>query len=96
MKFVWDETKNQSNIAKHGVDFDDAQRVFDGFTFDAPDNRFDYGEERIISIGLLEGIAILVVVHTDRVGVCRIISARQANRKERSRYEEEIHKAAES
>jgi hypothetical protein len=93
MKFEWDETKNQQNIAKHGVQFQDACRIFDGFTVDAVDNRTDYGEERIISIGLLDGIAVLTVIHTDRKGVYRIISARPANRKERKCYDEEIQKA---
>lgn len=93
MKFEWDETKNQQNIAKHGVWFEDACRIFDGFTVDAVDDRADYGEERVISIGLLDGIAILTVIHTDRNNVCRIISARPANRKERKRYDEAIQEA---
>lgn len=90
MMFEWDEAKNLANIEKHGVSFDDAKKIFRGFTFDAIDDRHDYGEERTISIGLLEGIVVLVVVHTDRDGTCRIISARQANRKERNRYDEAI------
>jgi uncharacterized protein len=93
MKFEWDEAKNSANVAKHGVRFDDAQRIFDGFTVDAVDDRADYGEERIISVGLLDGIAILTVIHTDRNNVCRIISARPANRRERKYYEEAIREA---
>lgn len=90
MKFEWDEAKNQSNIAKHGVSFEDASRIFDGFTLDAVDNRQDYGEERIISLGMIDGVAVLVVVHTDREGACRIISARPAKKAERQRYDEAI------
>ena len=90
MDFEWDEAKNLANILKHGICFEDAKKIFDGFTVDAIDNRFDYSEERVISIGMNEGVAILVVVHTDRNGVCRIISARRANNKERKRYEETI------
>lgn len=90
MKFEWDDDKNRLNIQKHAVSFEDASKIFDGFTLDVEDTRFDYGEARTISIGMLAGVAILTVVHTDRQGVCRIISARQANRKERERYEKAI------
>lgn len=90
MKFEWDENKNRQNIEKHAVSFEDAHRIFEGFTLDQIDNRFDYGEERTISIGMIGGVVILSVVHTDRNGVCRIISARQANRKEQKRYEEAL------
>jgi uncharacterized protein len=92
MKFEWDAIKNQNNIIKHGIRFEDACKIFDNFTFDAIDNRFDYGEQRIISIGIFDKIAFLTVVHTDRFGVSRIISARKANKKERERYEKEIRK----
>ena len=66
MEFEWDEAKNRQNIAKHGVSFKDAIKIFEGFTFDAHDGRFDYGEERTISIGMAGNVAVLVVVHTDR------------------------------
>lgn len=92
MKFEWDAIKNQNNIIKHGIRFEDACKIFDNFTFDAIDSRFDYGEQRIISIGIFDNIAFLTVVHTDRQGVSRIISARKANKKERERYETEIRK----
>ena len=90
MDFEWDEDKNHQNIVKHGVSFEDAIKIFEGFTFDAHDDRFDYGEERMISIGIAGNVAVLVVVHTDRDSVCRIISARQATRKERKRYDEAL------
>ena len=93
MKFEWDEDKNQSNIAKHAVSFEDACKVFDGPTLDVIDNRHDYGEKRVISIGMLESVAVIVVVHTDRKGVCRIISARPAKRSERKRYDEAIQQS---
>lgn len=85
--YEWDEAKNQTNIAKHGISFDLAARIFDGFTVEAEDTRVDYGETRLVSIGCVDGIAVLVVVHTDRHGTCRIISARQANTQERARYD---------
>ncbi len=92
MEFEWDEKKNRLNIAKHGIGFDRAARIFDGPTVDHPDNSEDYGEERTISVGMVEGILVLVVVHTDRDGITRIISARPAKRSERTLYEEAIQK----
>lgn len=50
MEFEWDADKNRQNIAKHGLRFEDAIRIFDGFTVDLSDDRFDYGEPREISI----------------------------------------------
>jgi uncharacterized DUF497 family protein len=93
MRFEWDEAKNRLNIEKHGVSFEQAALIFDGFTVDRIDSRFDYGESRELSIGLLQGVAVLVVVHTDRDGVCRIISARQARKDERKRYEQAVRQA---
>ena len=93
MEFEWDEDKNQQNIDKHGVDFADARRIFDGFTLDTVDDRFHYGELREISIGLLDGVAVLTVTHTDREGICRIISARPAIKSERKRYDEALRKS---
>ncbi|WP_454745530.1 BrnT family toxin [Ciceribacter selenitireducens] len=86
MSFEWDETKNRINRQKHGISFEEACLIFDGSVFSAKDKRFDYGEERIISIGAIASLVIVVVVHTDRSGSIRIISARLANRKERMRY----------
>lgn len=93
MDFEWDDAKHRENIVKHGVCFEDACRIFEGFTLDLRDDRKDYGETRIISVGKLGEAVFLVVVHTDRSGVLRIISARQANGKERARYEEAVRKA---
>lgn len=88
--FEWDEQKNAANIAKHGVSFQRASRIFDQPVVTDLDNRADYGEIREISIGVVDAILFLTVVHTDRQGVVRIISARRANRVERRRYEEAI------
>jgi uncharacterized DUF497 family protein len=83
--FAWDLAKAASNLAKHGVDFEDAIEVFDD-----PDRveRVDprnRGEPRFQAIGLADGV-ILFVSYTMRGGVCRIISARRANRRERATY----------
>ena len=89
MKFEWDDEKNQANIRKHGVSFEQAEAIFNGPLWSKVDDRFDYDETRIISIGVMEGTVLLVVVHTDRNEVTRIISARVANRQERKRYYDE-------
>jgi uncharacterized protein len=90
MEFEWDEDKNRSNIAKHGIDFALAVQIFERPTVDRIDDREAYGEERTISIGMIAEGAIVVVVYTDRSGRIRIISARSALRWERRFYEEEI------
>lgn len=92
MIFEWDDAKNLANIAKHGIDFDFASRIFEGFTVDREDTRFDYGETRVISTGCINDITVIVVVHTNRQGVCRIISARQANTRESAVYEKTVLK----
>lgn len=85
--FEWDEPKNEANIAKHGVSFAYAALIFEGKVLSWIDDRIDYGEIREISIGAIENVVILVVVHTERDGRLRIISARSASQKERARYE---------
>jgi uncharacterized DUF497 family protein len=89
MKFEWDEAKRRVNIEKHGIDFADLEPLFDGETVIILDDRFDYGEYRFITLGLLNGI-VLVVVHTETDEVIRIISARKATKYEEKSYFEEI------
>lgn len=88
--FEWDDEKNATNIRKHGVDFADARRIFEGRVWTVVDDRFEYGEVREVSTGIVDGRAYLTVVHTRRGDVTRIISARISNRRERQRYGEEI------
>lgn len=88
--FEWDRAKDLINIAKHGVSFDLAKRVFEGPTLTWVDDREDYGEVRRISIGMVEDAAVLVVAHTERNGRIRLISARPASRRERRLYHEQI------
>jgi uncharacterized DUF497 family protein len=88
--FEWDAAKSRANVAKHGVSFETASRIFEGPVLTRADARFDYGEVREISVGAVEGTFILAVVHTDRRGVTRIISARAAKRRERKAYAEAL------
>jgi len=85
MKFEWNKAKNQTNKAKHGLDFADAEQVFAGHTVTLPDHRCDYGEERFITLGELNG-RVIVVVHTQQGGTTRIISMRKANKREQGYY----------
>ena len=55
MKYEWDEAKNRKNVAKHGLSFEDAELVFTGSCITFEDDRFAYGEERLITLGLLAG-----------------------------------------
>ncbi len=72
--------------------FEQAIRIFSGFTVELHDDRFSSGEIRELSLGMADNAVILAVIHTDRNGAYRIISARQADRKEKRYYEEEIRK----
>ena len=87
-EFEWDETKNQTNIRKHGIGFETAKRIFDGRVATSSDRRQEYGEDRHISIGRVEPGALIVVAHTLRGHRIRLISARPASRKERKAYHE--------
>jgi uncharacterized DUF497 family protein len=84
--FEWDEAKNAENYAKHGVDFETARLVFrDPFAIERLDDREDYGEDRFILIGIAEGV-VLTIVHTERSGRIRLISARRATKHEQDDY----------
>ena len=91
MLYEWDERKRQINIEKHGIDFADGVKAFDGFHTTTKDSRADYGEERFLSIGLLEGREI-TIIHTPRGRKTRIISMRRARTEERKFYHEEAGK----
>jgi len=86
MQFEWDEQKRRTNIRKHGFDFRDARTVFRSPMLVAPDDRYDYGEDRWIGIGMLEG-RVVVVIFTERNDTIRIISIMKALTHERIRYE---------
>ncbi|NVM79349.1 hypothetical protein FHW83_005188 [Duganella sp. SG902] len=86
MKFVWDERKNQSNIKKHGVSFDEAKRVFDDFPVVYFDVEGSSDEDRYVAIGF-SGARLLAVVFVSRdADTTRIISARKASTFEERRY----------
>lgn len=89
MIFEWDSNKNQSNKQKHGVSFEMASRIFlDPFVIVTEDSNHD--ETRWLGIGSVDGIVVLLVVHThidmDGTEIIRIISARKLSQGEIKRY----------
>ena len=89
MHFSWNETKRTANIAKHGLDFADAARVFDSPMVLFEDDRQDYGEQRMIGIGLLESLVVLIV-HVESETNIRIISMRKADSNETNLYYQNV------
>ena len=85
MRVEWDETKRTENLRKHSIDFVGAEALFEGFTVTVEDDRFNYGEQRFVTFGTLEG-RILAVVSTEQNDVIRIISVRKATRREEQSY----------
>ncbi len=94
--YEWDDDKNRKNVEKHGIDFETAKRIFDSPIVSRRDERKDYNEIRYVSIGIIDQVAIIVVVHTNRQDRIRLISARPASRRERRIYYEQIQKTDDS
>jgi hypothetical protein len=90
LKFVWDREKTAANLAKHGVDFEDAITAFDdplSITILDPDH--SQQGERFLLVGHSRAGRLLVIAHTERGNEIRLINARPATRRERQKYEEE-------
>ena len=86
LKVEWNKTKAKLNYAKHGVSFDLAKEVFnDPFAIEFLDDRQDYGEERLVMMGMVEG-RLIYVVYTERADAIRLISARRATKNEQETY----------
>ncbi|MDP2809414.1 MAG: BrnT family toxin [Rhodocyclaceae bacterium] len=85
MRYTWGETKRQANLAKHGLDFADAEGVFAQPVVLFEDDRSDYGEQRMIGIGLLDFLVVLIV-HIESDEEIRIISMRKADNDETDLY----------
>jgi uncharacterized DUF497 family protein len=89
MKFEWDSVKNNINIEKHGIDFNDAKLIFNGLTITVEDDRIDYHERRYVTLGVIfENV--ISVVHTESVEKIRIISARKATKNEQKEYFKQV------
>jgi uncharacterized protein len=94
VRFEWDPVKSEANLQQRGFDFAFASLIFESRTVEVEDRRRDYGELRLVAIGVADGLH-LTVVYTDRITragltIRRIISARRSNRRERTIYETSI------
>jgi uncharacterized DUF497 family protein len=83
--FEWDPEKNIANRRKHGLSFEEAARIFDGPVLTGSDH--STSEARDKSFGLLGGMVVVCVIHTERNGKIRIISARKATANERKHFD---------
>ncbi|MEQ1486066.1 BrnT family toxin [Methyloglobulus sp.] len=91
MNFSWDENKNQVNKSKHGISFETAKLVFDDPLHISVQDRHVNGEERWQTLGILNGVVVILVAHTtveeNNAEIVRIISARKATKHEVACYE---------
>lgn len=85
MRFTWSERKRSSNLAQHGLDFKHGPQVFNGLTFTFEDDRFAYAEQRFVTLEILAGVPVSIV-HTESTHEIRIISFREATRRETQIY----------
>ena len=86
--FVWDPEKARANYDKHGVSFSEASSIFgDPLMMAVEDGEHSFGEQRYQAIGLSIRSRLLFVVFSERDRGIRIISAREATRRERKSYE---------
>jgi uncharacterized DUF497 family protein len=86
MRFIFDPQKRLSNLKKHRLDFDDARSVIEsGKTVTFEDRRFDYGEERFVTIGPL-GDELVAIATAESADTVRVISMRKATKDEKAIY----------
>jgi uncharacterized protein len=91
MSFEWNPAKAEINLAKHGVSFDEAQVAFDDPLYLVfPDPAHSVGEQRFLLLGESKPGRLLLVAYTERQNVTRLISAREATKRERRMYESEL------
>jgi uncharacterized protein len=91
MRITFDPDKRTRTLQCRGLDFADAVEVFSGTTLDLIDDRKDYGETRVITVGHLRG-RMVIVVWTERSDVRHVISMRKANDREKKRFGQRLGK----
>jgi uncharacterized DUF497 family protein len=94
--FEWDETKNRANARKHGFDFVDAEEMFRGALLIRPDTSEEYGEDRWVGIGMIQGRVVFVAFAERPQETIRIISLRKADHEEREQYEKALQNGLEA
>jgi len=93
MGITYDPAKNARNIKERGLSFERAADFDFATAVYVVDERKDYGEKRVRSLGFLDG-RLHALVYTIRAGDIRVISLRKAKRKEAERYEEATREQA--
>ncbi len=89
MQFEWNEEKRREIYEERGIDILEAALIFESPVLTKQDNRHDYGEKRLISLGMVDDEA-FIVVHTERDGVTRLITAWKGGKRERETYKQHI------
>jgi len=84
VRISYDPAKRQRTLDDRGLDFEDSVHVFEGLTVEVEDTRKDYGEQRVMCFGLLEG-RLVVIGYTPRGSVRHVFSMRKANDREQTR-----------
>lgn len=92
-RFEWDEDKNLANRSKHGISFEEASTIFDGPVLSLEEEGH-HSEVRERSYGLIGGVVVACIIHTERNGTIRIISARKATSNERKLFDAYLKRAA--
>jgi uncharacterized DUF497 family protein len=92
MKITFDPAKRASTLEDRGLDFADAAEVFAGKALNIPDDRRDYGETRIITVGFLRG-RMVIVVWTPRGSGRHVFSMRKANDREKARFRKRLEES---
>jgi len=91
MKFDWDAEKNKANIRKHGIDLSDAWQLFEHELLVWHDDRYNYGEERYIGLGILNNMMVVFMAFVEKdTDTIRVISMRKAKKHEREKYQKAI------
>jgi uncharacterized DUF497 family protein len=92
MRITFDPRKRERTLAERGIDFADAVEVFAGDTLNYVDDRRDYGERRIVTIGTFRG-RMVVIVWTERGDARHVISMRKANDREKRKFAHRLGEA---
>lgn len=92
MDYAWDSTKRADTLRERGLDFADADQAFRGPYLELIDDRFYYGEKRLVRTAMGNG-DVVIIVWTQRPNSRRIISMRKANAKETARYRDAVDRS---
>ena len=90
MKFEWNEEKNRLNIRKHGLDFADAEEIFESPILISKDDRKNYGENRFVGMGYIKGRVMVLIFTKREPNIIRIISLRKANKREQTKFKKAL------